>query len=267
MKTSFAIQSLLFGLTLATPVQKRQDIDFDSYDAVVSQLVNIAPPVGDSVPQDDASYDPTAVASAAAAAVTSDPTSDDPVDIVTIAKRNAARDTATCTTRTFNGPQVTDPADTPDAFINYKPFADAANAAAVAPNVPVNYASVPGFVNLQGSANAPGYLTYVSSRLTSYNSSQCAAICDGMSGCVSFVIYYERAPLVSNSDACPALATSPSATLIKCAFYGLPVSAAQATNKAQYQGKFHVVIAGSNAYVKTSAPSLPGYQVRQPLLE
>jgi hypothetical protein len=78
---------------------------------------------------------------------------------------------------------------------------------------------------------------------------------------------YERNPLVvsvatqvPDDTVCPGLATSPSATLLKCAFYGIPVTADQATNVGQFQGKFHVVIAGSNAYIKTSAPTLPGYE-------
>jgi hypothetical protein len=78
---------------------------------------------------------------------------------------------------------------------------------------------------------------------------------------------YERNPLVVSTvtqvpddTVCPGLATSPSGTLLKCAFYGIPVTALQATNVGQFQGKFHVVIAGSNAYVKTSAPTLAGYE-------
>ena len=78
---------------------------------------------------------------------------------------------------------------------------------------------------------------------------------------------YERNPLVvsvatqvPDDTVCPGLATSPSATLLKCAFYGIPVTADQATNVGQFQGKFQVVIAGSNAYIKTSAPTLPGYE-------
>jgi hypothetical protein len=78
---------------------------------------------------------------------------------------------------------------------------------------------------------------------------------------------YERVPLivspvtqVPSAQACPGLTTSPSATLIKCAFYGMPVKTVQATNVGQFQGKFHVVIAGSNAYFKSSVPSLPGFE-------
>jgi hypothetical protein len=77
----------------------------------------------------------------------------------------------------------------------------------------------------------------------------------------------ERVPLVVNASTmvpdnvnCPGLATSPSATLIKCAFYGMPVLASEAKNVGQFQGKFKVVMAGSNAYVRSSAPSVPGFQ-------
>jgi len=266
MKVTLALQSLLCGLALATPVQKRQDLDLDAYEALAPAIVDVAPPVGDAAPQSTVTYNPTAVASVAAAAVTQnpEPASDDSLDIVTVAKRDV-----TCTTRTFNGPQVTTPADTPDAFVGYQPFADAANTAAEAANVPSGYAVVPGFVNLAATAQAPGYLTYVSSKLTSYNPSQCAAICETMAGCIAFNIFFERTPLVispstqvPDPNACPGTATSPSATLIKCSFYGMPLAATQAKNVGQFQGKFKVVYAGSNSYVRSSAPSLDGYEVR-----
>jgi hypothetical protein len=65
---------------------------------------------------------------------------------------------------------------------------------------------------------------------------------------------------VPDNDVCPGTPTSPSATLLKCAFYGSPILARQATNTGQYQGSFHVVITGSNGYVKATAPTLVGYQ-------
>ena len=65
---------------------------------------------------------------------------------------------------------------------------------------------------------------------------------------------------VPDKDVCPGLATSPSATLIKCAFYGMPLLVSTATNVGQFQGKFKVVVAGSNAYARTSAPSLDHYE-------
>jgi hypothetical protein len=52
---------------------------------------------------------------------------------------------------------------------------------------------------------------------------------------------------------------SPSATLIKCAFWGMPIKASQATNTGQFQGTFRVVTSGSNAYFKSSAPTVGGY--------
>jgi hypothetical protein len=65
---------------------------------------------------------------------------------------------------------------------------------------------------------------------------------------------------VPDAQTCPGLATSPSATLLKCAFYGISVTATQATNVGQFQGKFKVVIAGSNTYFRSSAPALDGYE-------
>jgi hypothetical protein len=84
---------------------------------------------------------------------------------------------------------------------------------------------------------------------------------------ISCLSDYERVPLlvstktgVPDKDTCPGTPTSPSATLLKCAFYGSPILARQATNTGQYQGSFHVVITGSNGYVKSTAPTLAGYQ-------
>jgi hypothetical protein len=78
-----------------------------------------------------------------------------------------------------------------------------------------------------------------------------------MAGCNSFVIYYERDPLVvsnatqvPDANLCPANKTSASATLIKCAFYGQPVKASQATNGYQFRSTFKTVYAGANVYVK-----------------
>ena len=59
---------------------------------------------------------------------------------------------------------------------------------------------------------------------------------------------------------CPAYANSASATLIKCAFYGMPIIASEAKNIGQFQGKLKVVYAGSNGYIKSGAPSIEGFE-------
>ncbi|KAK3944152.1 hypothetical protein QBC46DRAFT_305904 [Diplogelasinospora grovesii] len=287
---SIILSSLILGLAAATPViNQRQDASPSSVspsstpnpaappDAVVSAAQaagsgsSDSADAGDAEPEEASTYDPTAVAADIAAQIANAPpaavTSDAANLVTSDTRKRDVRDAVVCTTRTFNGPQVTVPTDSPGAFQAYQPFADAANEAAEAENVPQGYAVVPGFVNLQATAKDPSYLTYVSSKLASYNPAQCAAICDAMSGCTAFNIYYERVPLVvskstqvPDKNACPGLATSPSATLIKCAFYGMPLLYTEATNVGQFQGQFQVVMASSNAYVKSSAPSLDGYE-------
>lgn len=64
-----------------------------------------------------------------------------------------------------------------------------------------------------------------------------------------------------DSKLCPATAVSPSTTLLKCAFYGIGLDFTKATNTGQYQGKFKVVIAGSNAYTKATLPAVDGYDL------
>lgn len=78
---------------------------------------------------------------------------------------------------------------------------------------------------------------------------------------------YERTPLIVSDQTgvpdpvlCPGLTTSPSATLLKCAFYGMPFTALVATNVGQSQGQFQVVFTGSNAYIKTTAPTLSDFE-------
>jgi len=261
MKATLSIQALFIGAAVASPfLAQRQDLVMEDPEVKTA----LGPPVGDAVPELDSNFDPTSVAIAAVAAVTDAPAETTDTDIGAKVKRVAAP--AACTTRSFNGPQVTTPADTPDAFQAYQPFADAAHAAAEAAAIPSGYALVPDFEDLNALAKDPSYLTYVSSRLTGYNPQQCADLCDAMDGCTAFNIYFERAPLVVSPNTqvpdpnlCPASATSPSATLVKCAFYGKPIAAGQATNIGQFQGKFRVVYTGSNAYFKSSAPTVDGY--------
>ena len=201
----------------------------------------------------------TSAAEVAAAAATDDS------GIVTLAKRNdtpVSNHTA-CITRSFNGLAVTSPTDSADAFLNNPDFASAANYAAI----PSGYALVPEFENLKAAAQDSHYLTYTTDNVTSYDPSICAAKCNSIAGCVSFNIFYERVPLiidpqtlVPDDNLCPANVSSPSATLIQCAFYGTFLEKGMATNVGQYWGSFQLVIAGSNAYVQSSAPTLPGYE-------
>ncbi|KAK3327787.1 hypothetical protein B0T19DRAFT_173705 [Cercophora scortea] len=270
MRSTLFLSSLVFGLAAASPLHRRQELDISDYEDAVAAGADSAAvaPVGDAVPEEVVSYNPSVVASGIVAAITTvlpaSATADAAGSVITA---NVKRNVVVCTTRTFNGPQVTAPADSDAAFLAYQGFTDAATDAAKSANIPRGYAVVPGYVNLKASPQDPSYLTYVSSRLTFYDTTQCAALCDAMAGCTSFVTYFERVPLLispvtqtPDGSICPATSTSPSATLIKCAFFGLPLRVETATNAGQYQGSFHVVIAGANAYTKSTGPSVDGYE-------
>lgn len=176
---SFAFIAALAGLALANPIDKRQDLPIDQYNDIPI-LPDLGAPVGDAVPTETAVYDPTSV-SAAVVAVASNTNAVDNV----IAKRD---DDDYCTTRSYNGPQVTVPTDDAAAFQSYAPFAASATAAAQATAVPQGYAVVPGAVNLKASIQDSHYLTYISQELDGYKPEICASKCDGMTGCVVFNI-------------------------------------------------------------------------------
>lgn len=93
--------------------------------------------------------------------------------------------------------------------------------------------------------------------LSTYSTTQCAAKCNAINGCLSFNLYFERDPTLDpNANSCP---NPPSTTNIKCVFWGGPVSAASANNYGQWRSQFQVVIAGSNGYTNNSIASVPGY--------
>jgi len=153
--------------------------------------------------------------------------------------------------------------NTDTAFASSNEFASAANNAAT----PALYQRV--FTNTNGSEFATSsnvYLGYY--ELKSYDPNSCTAICDKTSGCVGTNLYFERSPSLLPAASCPnpaaitvrSLLALPSIhktsadlylfQVIKCGLWGSPVTAAQATNYGQWQADFHVVIAGSNGYMK-----------------
>ncbi|KAL0464983.1 hypothetical protein QR685DRAFT_539543 [Neurospora intermedia] len=284
VRKNIIISSLFLGLVSASPLHlKRQDLPIDSYDESVAAGADSTdtPPVGDAVPQNVETFDSNSVAAEVVATVVDTPpavaqaSDDTPPEVITVnllkrSNANVARadsPATSCIVRTFNGPKVSP--DIPEAFTSYADFATAATDAVKAANVPFGYAAVPNFVNLNAVAQDKSYITYTSSKLTSYDPKKCAAICDATAGCTSFNIYYERVPLeiskatqVPNAAlGCPGNADAASATLIKCAFYGMPLVATSAKSVYQYQGKaFKVVYAGSTAFTKSSGPTVDGLQ-------
>lgn len=67
---------------------------------------------------------------------------------------------------------------------------------------------------------------------------------------------FERDPSVEPGASCEDPA---SVTMIKCVFWGGPVSTENALNSGQYRDNFQVVIAGSNGYTNNSIAPIPGY--------
>lgn len=117
-----------------------------------------------------------------------------------------------------------------------------------AQNVPSGY--TPAFINLQGSTQANGYLTYKT--LSKYDPQQCTAACDKISSCQFANIYYEKDPDSNNNPV----------DVIKCSLYSMPQTNCTATNKGQWRGSFHVLVTGSNGYNKAAAPKTPaGYSL------
>jgi hypothetical protein len=136
--------------------------------------------------------------------------------------------------------------NTDTAFSAFTTFASVANAAVA----PTGWQRT--FTNLNASElYDPATMSYLGYQtMTTYDAGQCLALCDSTTGCVGANLYYERNPTLNPADACP----NPTAqTLIKCALWGSPITPAAATNYGQYREQFHVVIAGSNAYMKLPA--------------
>jgi hypothetical protein len=116
------------------------------------------------------------------------------------------------------------------------------------------------FKNLNGAANAAGYLGYYT--YSNYDVQGCLQACEQQASnaangnqCVAFNIYIERDPSLSpNAVACP----NPAPILnFKCSLYSLPLSPSSATNTGQFQDSFQVAIIGSNGYNKvTSAQAI-----------
>ncbi|KAK4545593.1 hypothetical protein LTR36_002943 [Oleoguttula mirabilis] len=163
--------------------------------------------------------------------------------VAVLAGLSAAASAATtdCTAQPVGYGPVPSP-NTDTAFKAYAPFATAAKNAAT----PSLYQRT--FVNLNASELGTASNVYMGYyELKAYDPASCTAICDTTSGCVGTNLYFERDPSLAPAAACP----NPAAlTVIKCALWGSPVTAVDATNDGQYQENFHVLIAGSNGYMK-----------------
>ncbi|KAF2964091.1 hypothetical protein GQX73_g9463 [Xylaria multiplex] len=138
--------------------------------------------------------------------------------------------------------------DTAAAFLSFPAFSEAAEAAATPVGCALNYRS------LNASSNAYGYLGFT--LLESYDTQSCATKCADINGCRSFNIFFERDPAFQPGESCP---DPQSTTLIKCVFWGGPISVDNAKNTGFCYYDLDVVIAGSNAYDSLTALFEDGY--------
>ncbi|RDW56507.1 hypothetical protein BP5796_13148 [Coleophoma crateriformis] len=235
MRAALVLQALA-ACAAANPLVRRQDINFNLVDDTPDPtLASIA--IG-----------PTAeVVSYNLAAATASATVNPQAAIDRAAEKRDLSARAACDPNPTGAGFVPSP-DSASAFLAAPTFAAIASAAPT----PSGYTNT--FTNLQGSVNAYGYLGYTT--LTSYDTGKCATKCNAITGCVGINVFFERDPSVSPGTGC----TDPaSTTVIKCTFWGGYVAAENALNVGQYRSQFHVVIAGSNGYMSTKVPSLPGY--------
>ncbi|TGO13333.1 hypothetical protein BTUL_0071g00100 [Botrytis tulipae] len=242
--TDFALVALTAAGANAAP--HPQKIDFKSLNPVVQSVQSV--PVG--ITAEVVTYNPTAATSSVAAAVTTS-SAVKATETTLTTKREAgqinARD-GDCSTQPATIYTGTNPADDPDSFLAYQPFADAANSAAT----PSGFTR--SFVNLKASNNALKYMGFT--QLPTYDTNVCASKCSDIAGCNAFNIYFERDPSVDPGASC----TNPSSmTNVKCVFWGGAIDAKTAVNDGQWRSTFRVVIAGSNGYNVNSFPTPPGY--------
>lgn len=231
-----ALAALLAGAAIASPVP--QDFDWDAIDALDPVPSASVPVVDAAAAQTTITFSATPAASSVISAVLADPTD-------TSLKMVKRVDNSQCAAAVT--PSADDTADAFEANTDYS------NAALTAPT-PKGY--VLAYANQTGSSEGVyGYMGY--SVLDSYSTTTCSARCDAIVGCSSFNIYYERDPSVDPTASC----SNPSSqTVIKCVYYGGPVTAASTTGVGQWRYDFHVVIAGSNGYVNNSIATPAGYQ-------
>ncbi|KAH7363671.1 hypothetical protein BKA66DRAFT_392497, partial [Pyrenochaeta sp. MPI-SDFR-AT-0127] len=127
--------------------------------------------------------------------------------------------------------------DNASAFQQYQSFKDTALHAPT----PNGWASV--FINKTASSKGGSYISYLV--LESYNTTDCAARCEQISECKAINIYFERTPTLYLGYECQ---DAPSMTVIKCAFWGEKLLAANVKNWGYRDWNFEVVMAGSNGY-------------------
>ncbi|KAI8960265.1 hypothetical protein F5Y11DRAFT_367547 [Daldinia sp. FL1419] len=238
MKSTLSLFQVLVTLAMASSFEPRQAIDTSLVDSA-PEVTSASIPIGPTA--DSTTYNLSEATESATESLL--PVGTEPSTEPTL----VARQTACQPNPTGAGP--TPSRDTDGAFLNLRAFATIARQAPT----PSGYNET--FVNLHARSDAYGYLGFIT--VDSYDTQTCADQCDNVwRGCRGFNIFFERDPSVAPDTGCT---NPPSTTNIKCIFWGGLVSTETASNTGQYLADFHVVIAGSNGYMKQTVPPVPGY--------
>ncbi|KAK4506511.1 hypothetical protein PRZ48_000243 [Zasmidium cellare] len=230
---------LVKGLVLATLGQLAlAQID-------ISAVAEAGPPptpvIATNVPSQVIKYNHVAVETSAAAEQSAEANADETPGV----KKRAA-----CDSQWLGSGPVPTP-DTVEAFQQNQAMKDAANNAPTPPGYKLAYK------NLNSTANALGYMGFT--LLDRYDVLACANKCNVIDGCAAININFERSPSKDPSPSGGACEQPPSTNLIKCVFWGGPVSTANAVNDGQWRNNYHVVNAGSNGYTNQTVDDVTGY--------
>ncbi|KAI5239551.1 hypothetical protein E4T47_09330 [Aureobasidium subglaciale] len=244
--SSYALPALAANLVAALPAP--QEIDLDMVlaipDPTYSEAVGVT---AQTITYDTASI--IAQATASISAVVAD--SGDVLSSTAVAHEKRAAAPTTCAAQPSGANSV--PAYSPDTAGVFADNAYFPSIASAAPSIP-GYTQA--FANKQASSNAFGYMGF--DTFDTYDVTTCAQRCTAKRGCVSVNMYFERDPSVNPDDA--SCSNPPSVTMIKCAYWGGPVTEANTVNKGQPRGGFEVKIAGSNGYVSNQISTPAGFQ-------
>ncbi|KAK5999569.1 hypothetical protein QM012_005422 [Aureobasidium pullulans] len=250
--SSYALPALAANLAAAMP--RPQDIDLDMVlaapDPTFTEAVGV---VAQTVTYDTASLIAAATSAVSSVSIeVSDVLSQ--TAIATNAKRAAA---TTCAPQPSGATSAPTYAAASDNAVNFLANTYYASVASAAPT-PSGYTQA--FVAKQASNQAFGYLGF--DTFDTYDVNTCAQRCTAKNGCVSINMYFERDPSVNPDDA--SCSNPSSVTMIKCVYWGGPVSPDNAVNQGQTRGGFTVAIAGSNGYITNQIKTPAGYQAGIP---
>ncbi|KAI2470707.1 hypothetical protein F4781DRAFT_441600 [Annulohypoxylon bovei var. microspora] len=239
MRLSVTTTQAFVAVIMASPViEPRQGIDTSLVDSAPTPT-NASIPIGPTA--DSTTYD----LSKATASATASPL---PVGTAPVKRRYVLPRQRACQPLPSGAGPVPTP-DTDSSFLGDDDFSTSASQA----STPSGYNET--YIDLHARSESYGYLGF--NAIDSYDPQNCATQCNKTwRGCQGFNIFFERDPSVEPGPNCT---NPPSTTTIKCIFWGGLVSVETASNTGQYIADFHVVIAGSNGYMKNAIPLVPGY--------